>query len=210
MLQGYCRRTGGGRDGSGGQSQRGLQVIFLTIWPPNKTCSLLFYDMMHELQCIFSGKLLTWSMLTVQEAWIGKKSVYHLLCCFVYILFFLPPPFLAPSGALHTSLLQHHDSCSKLQQHDRHNSEQLSHGVLVVLKRSSKFNLTGRSWWPGWIFVGPRSMFQKSQVHLFFYTSKYWILSNIKPMLTFGTLSHRSVVPFVLLKFSMHGKYENL
>ena len=49
--------------------------------------------------------------------------------CFV---FSSPPPFLAPSGALHTSLLQHHDSCSKSQQHDRHNSEQLSHGVLVV------------------------------------------------------------------------------
>ena len=36
LLQGYCRRTGGGRDGSGGQSQRGLQVFFFYNLAPKR------------------------------------------------------------------------------------------------------------------------------------------------------------------------------
>ena len=63
LLQGYRRRTGGRRDRSGGQSERGLQVFFLK----NNKCPQIF-DNSAKIMMHSPGKLLTWSMLTVQEA----------------------------------------------------------------------------------------------------------------------------------------------
>ena len=76
LLQGYCRRAGGRRDRSGGQSERGLQVVFLTIWTQNFIWWQSAWIIMY-----FSGKLLTWLMLTNQEAWIGEN-----IFCFAIVL----------------------------------------------------------------------------------------------------------------------------
>ena len=67
LLQGYRRRTGRRRDGSGGQSERGLQVFFLKNLAPNNKCPQIF-DNSAKIMMHSSGKLLTWLMLTVQEA----------------------------------------------------------------------------------------------------------------------------------------------
>ena len=58
-------------------SKRLTGNFFLQFGPQTKHAPFYFMIWCTNYNAFFSGKLLTWSMLTVQEAWIGKKSVYH-------------------------------------------------------------------------------------------------------------------------------------
>ena len=81
MFQGHCGRTGGRRDGSGGESEGGLQV-FMDL-PSNgvKVCN--------ESNPTFSGKHLTWSMLTVLEALTGETIFHFCSSSFEFLSIFI-------------------------------------------------------------------------------------------------------------------------
>ena len=124
-----------------------------------------------------SGKLLTWSTLTVQKAWIG---IFIFPFAVFFCLFFCVRFSLSPLQSFYNSCTKFwaHTifQCNKYPQHDV-----LGFAWRAFHEESSIFDLTGRSLWPGSIFVALRSMFQKSQVHPFFSTPAhvgFWQISS--------------------------------
>ena len=91
FLQGYCRRTGRRRDRSGGQSERGLQVFFLTIWPQTINAPK-YLIIVQKSWCTLQANVWPgWCWRFRKPRQVKTLSVFHffvLLCaCFVCLSF---------------------------------------------------------------------------------------------------------------------------